>query len=94
MRCTHRSRARGGGRSSGNSGDGAMVHGRRGWWALRAPGSALSTSACSVWTEVNQNDDGDKSGAGEVSVSTELWPRARKHEGRERGSAQRLTAEL
>ena len=71
MRCTRRSRARGGGRSSGNSGDGAMVHGRRGWWALRAPGSALSTSACSVWTEVNQNDDGDKSGAGEVSVSTE-----------------------
>ena len=71
-----------------------MVHGRRGWWALRAPGSALSTSACSVWTEVNQNDDGDKSGAGDVSVSTELWPRARKNEGRERGSAQRLTAEL
>jgi hypothetical protein len=81
-------------RSSGECGVDAMVHGRRGWWALRAPGSALSTSACSVWMEVNQNDDGDKSGAGEVSVSTELWPRARKHEGRERGSAQRLTAEL
>ena len=94
MERARRSRARGGGRSSGNGGFGAMVHGRRGWWALRAPGSALSTSACSVWTEVNQNDDGDKSGAGEVSVSTELWPRARKHEGRERGSAQRLTAEL
>ena len=47
------------------------VHGRRGWWVLRAPRSALSAVTCSVWTEANQNDDGDKSGAGEVSVSTE-----------------------
>ena len=55
----------GGGRSSGNDGFGATVHGRRSWWALRAPRSALSAVTCSVWTEANQNDDGDKSGAGE-----------------------------
>ena len=61
----------GGGRSSGNDGFGATVHGRRSWWALWAPGSALSAVTRSVWTEANQNDDGDKSGAGEVSVSTE-----------------------
>jgi len=61
----------GGGRSSGNDGFGATVHGRRSWWALWAPGSALSAVTCSVWTEANQNDDGDKSDAGDVSVSME-----------------------
>ena len=61
----------GGGRSLGNDGFGATVHGRRGWWALRAPGSALSAVTCSVWTEANQNDDGNKSGVDDVSVSTE-----------------------
>ena len=49
----------GGGRSSGNDGFGVMVHGRRSWWALWAPGSALSAVTRSVWTEANQNDDGD-----------------------------------
>ena len=49
----------GGGRSSGNDGFGATMHGRRSWWALWAPGSALSAVTRSVWTEANQNDDGD-----------------------------------
>ena len=48
-----------GGRSSGNDGFDATVHGRRSWWVLRAPGSALSVVTRSVWTEANQNDDGD-----------------------------------
>ena len=61
----------GGGRSSGVLGFGAMRHGRGHGGVLRAPGSALSAVTRSVWTEANQNDDGDKSGAGEVSVSTE-----------------------
>ena len=60
-----------GSRSSGNDEFGATVHRRRGWWALWAPGSALSAVTCSVWTEANQNDDGDKSDAGDVSVSME-----------------------
>ena len=30
-----------------------------------------------VWTEAGQNDDGDMTGAGEVSVSTEMRARAR-----------------
>ena len=62
----------GGGRSSGNDGFGVMVHGRRSWWALRAPGSALSAVTRSVWTEANQHNDSNKSGAGEVSVLTEM----------------------
>ena len=71
MACANGGELQGGGRSSGNDGFGATVHGRRSWWALRAPGSALSAVTRSVWTEANQNDDGDKSGTGEVSVSTE-----------------------
>ena len=65
------SELQGGGWSSGNDGFGAAVHGRRSWLELRAPGSALSAVTRSVWTEADQNNDGDKSGAGEVSVSTE-----------------------
>ena len=43
----------GGGRSSGNDGFGATVHGRRSWWVLRAPGGALGVVMRSVWTEAN-----------------------------------------
>ena len=43
MRCTHRSRARGGGRSSGNSGNGAIEHGREHPWLFRVRRSAVST---------------------------------------------------
>lgn len=58
----------GGGRSSGVHGNRATEHGMRIWWVCSAPGIALSAVARSVWTKANQNDDGDKSGAGEVSV--------------------------
>ena len=43
MRSTRRSRARGGGRSSGNSGDGAIEHGREHPWVFRVRRSAVST---------------------------------------------------
>ena len=43
MRCTHRSRARGGGRSSGNSGNGAIGHGREHPRLFRVRRSAVST---------------------------------------------------
>ena len=43
MRCTRRSRARGGGRRSGNSGDGAIEHGREHPWVFRVRRSAVST---------------------------------------------------
>ena len=43
MRSTRRSRARGGGRGSGNSEDGAMGHGREHPWVFRVRRSAVST---------------------------------------------------
>ena len=39
-------------------------------------------------------DDGELVSGGRSSAAAELWPRARKREGKERGSARRLTAEL
>ena len=48
MERARRSRARGGGRSSGEVGFDATVHGRKSWWWLRVPGAALSTVRCSV----------------------------------------------
>ena len=60
-----------GGRSSGTYGFGVVVHGRRSRWVKCAPRGALSAVTRSVWTEAYQDDGGDKSGAGEASVSTE-----------------------
>ena len=60
-----------GGSSSGICEFGVVVHGRRSRWVKHAPGGALSAVTRSVWTEAYQNNDGEKSGTGEVSVSTE-----------------------
>ena len=48
MERAHRNRARGGGRSSGEVGFDATVHGRKSWWWLRVPGAALSMVRRSV----------------------------------------------
>ena len=48
MRCTHRSRARNGGRSSGKLGVCVREHSRGCGWVLWPPGGALSMAACSV----------------------------------------------
>ena len=69
MRCTRRSRARGGGRSSGEVGVGVRGHGRRGWWALRAPGSKPSAMTRPGTSYGVCSHDGDMAGGGELSGS-------------------------
>ena len=50
----------GGGRSSGNDGFGATVHGRRSWWALRALGAVLSTVVCLALSHYGSSHDSDE----------------------------------
>ena len=61
---------------------------------LRAPGEVWSTMVCSASNYNGSSHGGDEASGGRSSAAAELWPRARKREGRERGSARRLTAEL
>ena len=84
----------GGGRSSGTCGFGVVVLGRGSWWVLRAPGEVWSTVVCPASSHSGSGHDGDEARRRRASAAAELWPRARKREGRERGSARRLTAEL
>ena len=92
MRCTRRSRARGGGRSSGNSGDGAMVHGRRGWWALRAPGSSLSTAVCSDSSCGGSSHAGDEARRRRASGTAALALGSVRSDGKKGRTAEELTA--
>ena len=92
MRCTRRSRARGGGRSSGNRGDGAMVHGRRGWWALRAPGSSLSTAVCSDSSCGGSSHAGDEARRRRASGTAALALGSVRSDGKKGRTAEELTA--
>ena len=77
MERARRNRARGGGRSSGNGGFGAMVHGRRGWWALRARGDVLSTMVHSGGSSSGSGHDGDEARRRRASAVVEEGARER-----------------
>ena len=62
MRCTRRSRAHGGGLSSGKLGVCVREHSRWCGWVLWPPGGALSMAACSVAVLGNRGYGGDMAG--------------------------------
>ena len=61
-----------GGRSSDGVGFDAMVHGRRSWWWLRAPGAALSTTVSLASSHCGSSHDGAMAGGGELSGAVEV----------------------
>ena len=65
-------------RSSGECGVDAMVHGRRGWWALRAPGSKPSAMTRPGTSYGVCSHDGGMAGGGELSGS---WGTTLQHGG-------------
>ena len=93
MERARRNRARGGGRSSGEVGIDATVHGRENWGWLQVPGAALSTVRRSDACLHGRSHDGDMAGSEERSGSKGAVAtrrnRARELGGKEEG----LTAE-
>ena len=81
-------------RSSGETRATTRGHERASCGRQRARGDVLSTMVHSGGSSSGCSDGGDEVSGGRSSAAAELWPRARKREGRERGSARRLTAEL
>ena len=81
-------------RSSGETQATTRGHERASCGRQRARGDVLSTMVHSGGSSSGSGHDGDEARRRRASAAAELWPRARKREGRERGSARRLTAEL
>ena len=71
MERARRNRARGGGRSSGEVGFDATVHGRKSWWWLRVPGATLSTVRHSDACLHGRSHDGDMASGKELSGAVE-----------------------
>ena len=72
MERARQNQARGGGRSSDGVGFDAVVHGRRSWWWLRAPGAALSTKVSLASSHYGSSHDGTMAGGGELSGAVEV----------------------
>ena len=93
MERARQNRARGGGRSSGEVGIDATVHGRENWGWLQVPGAALSTVRCLDACLHGRSHDGDMAGGEECSGS-EGTVATRHNRARELGGKEEeLTAE-
>ena len=79
-------------RSSGECGVDAMVHGRRGWWALRAPGSSLSTAVCSDSSCGGSSHAGDEARRRRASGTAALALGSMRSDGKKGRTAEELTA--
>ena len=81
----------GGGRSYGRARVGARGHVGRSWWALRAPGAALSTAVCSASSYVCSSHGGDEGQRRRASVTAGNGTTARKRRGEEWVTTAELT---
>ena len=79
-------------RSSGECGVDSMVHGRRGWWALRAPGSSLSTAVCSDSSCGGSSHAGDEARRRRASGTAALALGNVRSDGKKGRTAEELTA--
>ena len=93
MERARRNRARGGGRSSGEVGFDATVHGRKSWWWLRVPGAALSTVRRSVVSLHGCGHGCAMAGGEKLSAAVENGARGRAQAREKRGKEEELTAE-
>ena len=93
MERARRNRARGGGRSSGEVGFDAMVHGRKSWGWLRVPGAALSMVRRSDACLHGRSHDGDMAGGEERSGSKGAVATRRNRARELGGKEEELTAE-
>ena len=82
----------GGGQSYGVERNGAAEHDRRSWWALRAPGAALSTAVCPASSYVRSSHGGDEAQRRRALVTVGDGATACKRDGEEGGSGEELTA--
>ena len=92
MERARRNRARGGGRSSGEVGFDAMVHGRKSWGWLRVPGAALSTVRRSVVSLHGCGHGCAMAGGEKLSAAMENGARGRARVREKRGKEEELTA--
>ena len=84
----------GGGRSSGEVGNGAVGHGGANGWVLRPPGDVLSTVRHSVAALSDSGHGGDMAGGAELSGSMGTAAREGNRGQGERGSVRRLTERI
>ena len=81
----------GGGRSYGHAWVVSRGNVGRSWWALRAPGAALSTTVCPASSYVRSSQGGDEVQQRRASVTVGNGTTACKRDGEEGGSGDELT---
>ena len=86
-----RRQARGGGWSSGDDANVAMVHGRSNGWLLWARGAVLSTVIHLVYSLSGCSDGGDMAGGRKLSAPGKNTARGRLRQREERGKTAGLT---